>query len=408
MNPDGRNERDIVTELYYRGHDPRVEKDEEHFDGRDETGPQVREMPEPKGASQADMAKHRLTHLPFAPWCTTCIRARGRDGPHKTTDPTHDERQELSRIEADYFFLGSSQGDDDETQTCLALYDTRTGTTWSSMVPHKGGGDAYSIRLAVAFLDGLGIQEGILRTDGEPSILDWAKQVKKAWKGKLVLEASARGSAESKGGVERSIQTIQGMVRTLKLDLEERLGTTLETTTPVLAWLVRHAGWLLTRYQRHGRLGATSFQVLRGVPYEGQLVRFGEVVVYRYPFGLAGDGHGRHKLDPRWGVGVWLGRTESSNEHVVGTERGVERVRVVRRRPVGQQDDADQGKENEGVSVGAPHHATSTRSTRFATTNPKEEEEGQGPKGKETFQGQIWTCGSDGNSRARSSRGWGC
>ena len=216
------------------------------------------------------------------------------------------------------------------------------------MVPHKGGGDAYSIRLAVAFLDGLGIQEGILRTDGEPSILDWAKQVKKAWKGKLVLEASARGSAESKGGVERSIQTIQGMVRTLKLDLEERLGTTLETTTPVLAWLVRHAGWLLTRYQRHGRLGATSFQVLRGVPYEGQLVRFGEVVVYRYPFGLAGDGHGRHKLDPRWGVGVWLGRTESSNEHVVGTERGVERVRVVRRRPVGQQDDADQVKKMRG------------------------------------------------------------
>ena len=120
VNPDGRNERDIITELYYRGHDPRVEKDDEHFDGRDETGPQVREMPEPKGASQADMAKHRLTHLPFAPWCTTCIRARGRDGPHKTTDPTHDERQELSRIEADYFFLGSSQGDDDETQDMLS------------------------------------------------------------------------------------------------------------------------------------------------------------------------------------------------------------------------------------------------------------------------------------------------
>ena len=167
---------------------------------------------------------------------------------------------------------------------------------------------------------------------------------KESW----VLEASARGSAESKGGVERSIQTIQGMVRTLKLDLEERLGTTLETTTPVLAWLARHAGWLLTRYQRHGRLGATSFQVLRGVPYEGQLVRFGEVVVYRYPFGLAGDGHGRHKRDPRWGVGVWLGRTESSNEHVVGTERGVERVRVVRRRPVGQQDDAEQVKRMKG------------------------------------------------------------
>ena len=174
----------------------------------------------------------------------------------------------MSRIEADYFFLGSSQGDDDETRTCLALYDTRTGTTWSSTVPRKGGGDAYSIRLAVDFLDGLGIQDGILRTDGEPSILDWAKQVKKAWKGKLVLEASARGSAESKGGIERSIQTIQGMVRTLKLDLEERLGTTLETTNPVLAWLVRRGGLVVdtvptTRTPRSDEFSGTARSTIR-------------------------------------------------------------------------------------------------------------------------------------------------
>ena len=121
VNPDGRNERDIITELYYRGRDPRVEQDEEHFDGRDEMGPQALEIPEPKGVSAADMATHRITHLPFAPWCTTCIRARGRDGPHKTLDATRDERQELSRVEADYFFLGSSQGDDVETRTCLSL-----------------------------------------------------------------------------------------------------------------------------------------------------------------------------------------------------------------------------------------------------------------------------------------------
>ena len=64
---------------------------------------------------------------------------------------------------------------------------------------------------------------------------------------------------------------------------------------PVLSWLSRHAGNILTRF-RVGHDGGTAWELLRGKPYRRQLILFGEKVHLMPVKGPAGRAN---KLDPR-------------------------------------------------------------------------------------------------------------
>ena len=101
----------------------------------------------------------------------------------------------------------------------------------------------------------------------------------------------------------------------------------ISTDHKLMPWLVRHAGWLVTHYQVKVD-GKTPYERLRRRPYNGEVVEFGEVVHYKpsVPGGPA-------KLDDRWFIGVWLGKSLASDEHLVGTASGVHRCRSIWRRP---------------------------------------------------------------------------
>ena len=68
---------------------------------------------------------------------------------------------------------------------------------------------------------------------------------------------------------------------------------------------------------------------LHGRPYQGQVAEFAEVVHFRDP-GKAAD---MPKLDDRWNLGLWLGKSLASDEHYLGTSAGVRRCRSIWRRP---------------------------------------------------------------------------
>ena len=59
--------------------------------------------------------------------------------------------------------------------------------------------------------------------------------------------------------------------------------------------------------------------------YVGKIVPFGETILWRLPLGRVVKAHGV------WHRGLWLGRTETSDEHIVATPQGIERVRAIRR-----------------------------------------------------------------------------
>ena len=95
-------------------------------------------------------------------------------------------------------------------------------------------------------------------------------------------------------------------------------------THQCVPWLVRHAIWLLNRFQRRHN-GATAFENLNGVTYKKPLMQFGERCHWLEAERIT------HKYDPRWGIAICLGRHSASDAHLIGTPGGVTQVRTVRR-----------------------------------------------------------------------------
>ena len=71
------------------------------------------------------------------------------------------------------------------------------------------------------------------------------------------------------------------MVRTLIGHLEDRYRK-IEPTEPMMAWLIRHAGWLITRFRVHPS-GKTSYFMVKLRNYSGEVLQIGEVCWARDP-----------------------------------------------------------------------------------------------------------------------------
>ena len=140
-------------------------------------------------------------------------------------------------------------------------------------------------------------------------------------------------SPNSKGGVEGYIATLGGNVRALKMCVEERWTARVHNGSPIFLWMVRHSSWLHFRFQPQMTEGeeklSTGFERLRGKPYQGKTFNFSEPMMIRLPFALDIP-----KMEPRWVPGLWLGKVEESDSHIVGTKDGIVVGRSVR--PVAQ------------------------------------------------------------------------
>ena len=90
------------------------------------------------------------------------------------------------------------------------------------------------------------------------------------------------------------------------------------------AWLIRHNAWIYSRFQRC-EWGQTAFQELKGVAYTSELVPSGETVAGHFP-----QKHPK-RMESDWHLGIWVGRTSTSNEHILVTQGGVLRCRSSRR-----------------------------------------------------------------------------
>ena len=110
-------------------------------------------------------------------------------------------------------------------------------------------------------------------------------------------------------------------------------GETFGADKPIWAWLLRHAGWQISRYKQKGN-GMTAYKQAYGEQYTHEVVPFAEIVLVRVPKpthrGLQG-GKRWHKGDAVFIKGVWVGRSETSDEHIVFTPGGRVLSRTIRR-----------------------------------------------------------------------------
>ena len=75
----------------------------------------------------------------------------------------------------------------------------------------------------------------------------------------------------------------------------------------------------------------SPFYRAMGGPYRGKLVEFGETVLAHLPEVGKGSGFPAPKLADRWKSGVWLGKSDLTDDHLVRTDDGVVYARSVRR-----------------------------------------------------------------------------
>jgi hypothetical protein len=88
------------------------------------------------------------------------------------------------------------------------------------------------------------------------------------------------GDSNANGVAERAVQSVEEMVRVLKLALEGRVKSKVSVTHKVFPWLVEHAADILTKFVV-GRDGRTAFERARGHKYTGEMLEFGTPIMHR-------------------------------------------------------------------------------------------------------------------------------
>ena len=63
----------------------------------------------PHEPSEFEKQKHHLTHIPFQPWCTSCVKGKAQAEPHKQTERIIED-SELPVIQCNYLILKDVAG----------------------------------------------------------------------------------------------------------------------------------------------------------------------------------------------------------------------------------------------------------------------------------------------------------
>ena len=315
------------------------QEDQEQEEEEDEAS-RPKAIWKPVRPSVKEVEEHNLTHMPFRNWCIFCVKGKAKDDPHKRKIK-QDEEQDIPIVSIDYMFMesrearlrrkelnrrrGGNENEEDKGMPILVLKDSRTKVALSRVVPHKGR-DQYAIERLQQDIANLGYKKLILKSDNEIAIIALKQAVKRERDQDIILEESPEYDSMGNGEVERSIQEVQGQIRTIKLNLEANYNTKIKEDHPAIPWLVAHAGSIITRY-KIGEDGKTAYQRWKGRRYARAIAEFGECVIY-----CKLGSKGIDKFDERWEEGIWLGSRDESDEILIGTNEGVVKARSVRRK----------------------------------------------------------------------------
>ena len=140
--------------------------------------------------------------------------------------------------------------------------------------------------------------KAILRSDGEPAILDLLNRVCELRMPETLLEGSPVGDSRSNGLAERAIQSVEKQIRVLKLALERNMSCKVGVEHVCFPWLVEHAADVLAKFVI-GRDGLTAWERLKGKKYTGLLIEFGTKVLHRVSHKPMGG-----EMEARWLLAV--------------------------------------------------------------------------------------------------------
>ena len=171
---------------------------------------EARGGPVPEAPSEREKREHQLTHLPYRPWCESCVAAKARDSAHRRRAVQGD----MPEIQLDFTFARTSNVED-QLQTILVGVHVQSGYGFGVLVPSKSvRRDQYLASCVVSFLREIGLLgvELMVHTDGEPAMTALADQVALArGAARTRLVHGAPYSPQSQGSVERSWRDLRSL-----------------------------------------------------------------------------------------------------------------------------------------------------------------------------------------------------
>ena len=210
----------------------------------------------------------------------------------------------MPEVHLDYCFFEKSAWWEECAHNCLEgtrCAVERMGLGVGSQTRRKGSHQVVNSRRRFFFFLKCGQEEAL------KNFVNQLTKLRNAIPGvRTVVEHSPVRESQSNGFIEAGVKTVEGMVRTMKLNLEHHMHECIEVDHPILYWLVEHAADVSTKFQK-GVDGKTAYERLKGKPNRGEIREFGCQVHHRVPRKTQGG-----LLAARWHTGVWLGKRFAS------------------------------------------------------------------------------------------------
>lgn len=180
---------------------------------------------------------------------------------------------------------------------------------------------------------GLNLDHLVVKCEQESAVVEAQNELVKARSSqggrRTVVEHSKLGDSDSNGKVERAVGETAAMIRTLRAALEENLEEEVDLDNPVVPWMVRYAGELITRY-RARQDGRSAVRKLKGYDSCQPIVEFAESVWFK----ALKTAHTDSKFADRWSDGIWLGSVLGTAGSIIAAKDGyVYRAGGVKRTP---------------------------------------------------------------------------
>ena len=226
---------------------------------------------DPGNPTEHERELHCATHIPYRAWCPICVKAKGKEEPHRSQ-----RKKEASckpTISLDYKSFGQ-EIDFEDKATAVVGKDEKTKIKFAHICETKGSSDLWAVEKLGADLDRLGYTDVILKSDGEPAIIQLLEELKKRRAHPTIIQHPPAYDPQANGAAENAVQAFMGEVRALKIGLEARLKIKIQSDWAIIEWMLELACELLNRCAV-GLDGRTPYYRLYGKNSSKPILEFG-------------------------------------------------------------------------------------------------------------------------------------
>ncbi len=131
----------------------------------------------------------------------------------------------------------------------IVVKDDDTKLVMAKVVPSRGVQE-YGVAVVRMFVEQLGCNKVIMKSDSEPAILAPKKAVRRETSVEIVMEESHVGDHHAKCAAEDAVKNAQGQFRVLKDALESRINRRVEGDHQAVPWMVMRAATVINKGRR--------------------------------------------------------------------------------------------------------------------------------------------------------------